>query len=214
MVPVVFVLKARSRRAVTTRASVDPIPATMDASYLGNLPVAFASAVEGVPADSGDVLSRHFAVRLLDLPDHARPAWGVRPTTAPVAEARAVSREACVRCTPAERRVCERWTGTSSTRRGRRRRVAAGTRRGGRRARRFDSGAPGRLGQRPPERRRNGEDIRVRTRRLAHRVPRVTGCHVRGAPPSSTRCTPRRRTSTTPPRPLRLPGPTPLPHLN
>jgi len=101
MVPVVFVLAGALASRVTARASVDPIPATMDASYLGNLPVAFASAVGGVPADSGDVLSRHFAVPLLDLPDHADATWECDDDS-PVADACELSREACVGCTPAE----------------------------------------------------------------------------------------------------------------
>ena len=96
-----FCPRRRARARVTARASVDPIPATMDASYLGNLPVAFASAVGGVPADSGDVLSRHFAVPLLDLPDHADATWECDDDS-PVADACEFSREACVGCTPAE----------------------------------------------------------------------------------------------------------------
>ena len=96
-----FLSSPRARVARDGARVRGSIPAMMDASYLGNLPVAFASAVGGAPADSGDVLSRHFAVPLLDLPDHADATWECDDDS-PVADACEFSREACVGCTPAE----------------------------------------------------------------------------------------------------------------
>ena len=173
-----FCPRRRARARVTARASVDPIPAMMDASYLGNLPVAFASAVGGAPADSGDVLSRHFAIPLLDLPDHADATWECDDDS-PVADVRVLA--------GGVRRV-HAGGGDASANDGRvpPQRVAAESdvsrRRAGEDDVRGDSTRRPRKTRRGlPERRGNRKGIRVRTRRLAHRVPRVTGCHVRGA---------------------------------